>query len=92
MLLHAGGHNEHGQIDTPEGAFWYIAAGDYHTCGMRTDQTITCWGNNEHGQSDAPKAPSRISLLTAALRARCGLMMYSFAGATNLAYRWDNLR
>ncbi|MCY3953136.1 MAG: hypothetical protein OXG69_11425, partial [bacterium] len=25
-----------------------------HSCGLRTDGTIACWGGNDSGQSDAP--------------------------------------
>ena len=25
-----------------------------HTCGLRTDNTITCWGVNYYGVTDAP--------------------------------------
>ncbi|MXW60396.1 MAG: hypothetical protein F4003_01250, partial [Acidimicrobiaceae bacterium] len=31
-----------------------MSAGRSHTCGIRTDNTITCWGHNEHRQADAP--------------------------------------
>lgn len=31
-----------------------IAAGWDHSCGVRSDATVACWGDNEHGQSDAP--------------------------------------
>ncbi len=31
-----------------------VTAGDAHSCALRTDGTITCWGNNEWGQADAP--------------------------------------
>ena len=31
-----------------------IAAGWYHSCAIRADQTIACWGNNDYDQSDAP--------------------------------------
>ena len=34
-----------------EGNFWPFSG---HTCGIHTDNTITCWGNNRHGQADAP--------------------------------------
>jgi len=27
-----------------------LTAGAYHTCALRDDHTISCWGNNEHGQ------------------------------------------
>ena len=31
-----------------------INAGSYHTCAIRVDGTLVCWGNNEHGQATAP--------------------------------------
>ena len=31
-----------------------ITAGGAHSCGLRTDGTITCWGDNRHGQATAP--------------------------------------
>ena len=34
--------------------FTAIDAGGGHTCGLRADSTIACWGANWHGQSDAP--------------------------------------
>ena len=34
--------------------FENLDAGSWHTCGVRTDGTIACWGDNRHGQSDAP--------------------------------------
>ena len=26
-----------------------------HSCGVRTDSTVTCWGSNREGQADAPE-------------------------------------
>ena len=28
--------------------------GASHSCALRTDDTITCWGDKEHGETDAP--------------------------------------
>ena len=36
------------------GTFKTVTVGWAHSCGIRTDDTITCWGWNEHGQADAP--------------------------------------
>ena len=33
-----------------------VAAGDLHTCGIRTDKTLKCWGFNLYGQ--VGKAPA----------------------------------
>ena len=34
--------------------FKTVSAGNQHSCGVRVDNTITCWGTNEYGQADAP--------------------------------------
>ena len=34
--------------------FTAIDAGYGHTCGLRADHAISCWGENHFGQSDAP--------------------------------------
>ncbi|MYI57770.1 MAG: hypothetical protein F4098_03760, partial [Acidimicrobiaceae bacterium] len=43
-----------GRADAPVGAFKAVSAGGTHSCGLRTDNTITCWGGNRYGQSNAP--------------------------------------
>ena len=32
------------------GAYASVAVGDYHSCGIRTDGTLWCWGSNDDGQ------------------------------------------
>ena len=39
---------------TSTGNFKAVSAGWHHSCGLRTDATITCWGGNSDGQVDAP--------------------------------------
>ncbi|WP_420621189.1 hypothetical protein [Candidatus Poriferisodalis sp.] len=34
--------------------FTSVSAGTWHSCGVRSDATVTCWGDNKHGQADAP--------------------------------------
>ncbi len=31
-----------------------LSAGTYHTCGVKTDGTVTCWGYNNDGQCNSP--------------------------------------
>ncbi|HEY0735338.1 MAG TPA: S8 family serine peptidase [Herpetosiphonaceae bacterium] len=31
-----------------------VSAGYVHTCGVRTDQTLACWGSNTYGQATPP--------------------------------------
>ena len=33
-----------GQIDVPSGLYVAVDAGESHTCAIRTDETISCWG------------------------------------------------
>ena len=54
----------HGQFST-------ITAGWDHTCGLRTDGTITCWGNNNYGQADAPGG--QFNTVTAGGYHSCGI-------------------
>ena len=35
-------------------SFKVVTAGGGHSCGLRSDDTITCWGNNRDGRSLAP--------------------------------------
>ncbi|MCY4492347.1 MAG: S-layer homology domain-containing protein [Acidimicrobiaceae bacterium] len=35
-------------------SFSAVSAGSRHSCGLRTDNTVVCWGNNDAGQLDAP--------------------------------------
>ena len=31
-----------------------ISAGKRHSCAIKTDRTLSCWGDNDYGQADAP--------------------------------------
>ena len=31
-----------------------ISSGDSHTCGIRIDGSIECWGSDDYGQSSPP--------------------------------------
>ncbi len=48
----------HGPLGDPEAV---VNAGEYHTCGLRTDKSADCWGAevgaNDHGQADDQAGP-----------------------------------
>ncbi len=31
-----------------------VSAGAHHTCGLKTDGTLACWGRNDYGQATPP--------------------------------------
>ncbi len=48
-----------------------VSAGDLHSCGIRTDGTIVCWGDNEYGQLDAPTGT--FTNVAVGIRHSCGI-------------------
>lgn len=48
-----------------------VSAGGAHSCRLRADQTIGCWGSDEYGQSDAPAG--EFLSVSAGSRHSCGL-------------------
>ena len=48
-----------------------VSAGNAHTCALRADGTITCWGSDALGQADAPVG--RFSAVSAGGNHTCGL-------------------
>ena len=66
-----------GEADAPAGTYKAITAGTDHTCALRLDNTITCWGDNQYGEANAPdgtyKAITAGANHTCALRADDGI-------------------
>ena len=48
-----------------------VAAGLWHSCGLRADATVVCWGDNTAGQSDTPEGT--FSAIAGGLWHSCGL-------------------
>ena len=48
-----------------------ISAGFYHTCGLREDGAVECWGYNRDGESSPPGG--RFAAVSAGSRHTCGL-------------------
>jgi alpha-tubulin suppressor-like RCC1 family protein len=58
-----------GRIDE---RMWHsISVGVKHICGIKTDNTISCWGNNEEGQCNAP--PDNFLQVSVGSLHTCGL-------------------
>ncbi|HEX9103409.1 MAG TPA: hypothetical protein VF997_14455, partial [Polyangia bacterium] len=50
--------DDHG---VPLGGIGAIAAGDNHTCALRADKTVVCWGDDSAGQLGRGAAPSTVN-------------------------------
>ncbi len=48
-----------------------LAAGDYHTCGLKADGSVDCWGNNTNGQATPQSGP--FTQISAGAFHTCGL-------------------
>ena len=59
------------QPTAPDGPWTAVSAGGGHSCGIRADQTIACWGANHSGQSDAPSG--QYTAVSASYGYTCGL-------------------
>ena len=53
------------------GDFVSVSAGDSHTCGVKSDGSVVCWGSDEYGQA-TPEA-GEFSSVSAGPRYTCGV-------------------
>lgn len=40
----------------PAGTFTQVAAGNSHSCGLKSDGEVACWGSNSVGEATPPPA------------------------------------
>ena len=45
-----GSDPDYGQALPPADLFTQLSAGQYHTCGVKSDGTVACWGDHRYGQ------------------------------------------
>jgi hypothetical protein len=50
-----------------------IELGGFHTCGLKADGTLQCWGNNDYGQTAVPSPNANWVQVSAGWSYTCGL-------------------
>jgi actin-like ATPase involved in cell morphogenesis len=68
-LIACWGDNGAGQASPPPEQFLAVSAGSGHTCGIRTDNTVTCWGDGVEGLVP----PGEFASIDAGESATCGV-------------------
>lgn len=61
-----------GQSLSPDTQFTSVVAGDYHSCGLRADGRVRCWGLDNFGQSSPPSR--KFAKLAAGADSTCGIV------------------
>jgi hypothetical protein len=71
-----------GQAEPPSGTFLQVSAGGRHTCGVRTNNTVSCWGSHlsdppivvgKLGRSQSIPLSGEFSQVSAGLSHTCGI-------------------
>ena len=60
-------------VDSATSAVWFtsVSAGGHHSCGVRNDGTVACWGDDVFGQSSPP--PGEFLSVSAGREHSCGV-------------------
>ena len=72
-------------VELPPGLFTALSAGGEHTCGLRTDATLACWGHDYYGQADPPRG--RFTAVTAGAWHSCAISV----GGTVQCWGFSNI-
>ncbi|NNF09058.1 MAG: signal peptidase I [Acidimicrobiia bacterium] len=70
-----------------------VAAGDTHTCAIKTDGTVWCWGRNDKGQlgdgtTTNRTTPAQVTGITTAVAVGAGLKHTCVATSTGTVHCW----
>ena len=57
---------------SPSGGYTSLIVGDLHTCGLRTDGSVVCWGSDQYGQS-SPPSDDKFTSIVAGEHHTCGI-------------------
>ncbi len=76
------GDNSYGQTEVPDGTLRSFEGGDGHSCGLRLDDTIVCWGR-EGGVGPSMPPDLRFASVSAGSRHTCGV-------SSGRAYCWGS--
>ena len=60
-----------GQATPPAGTFASVSAGGGHTCALKTDGTIACWGSDRYMEATSP--PGTFISVSAGYDQTCGV-------------------
>ncbi len=56
----------------PSSSYISLIVGELHTCGLRTDGSVVCWGSDQYGQSSPPSDDKFTSIVAGAYHT-CGI-------------------
>ena len=66
-----------GQLDAATGRFSAVSAGGAHSCAIRTNGEIACWGDNAAGQTLAPTTSNHpFSIVSAGRSYTCAISVF----------------
>jgi hypothetical protein len=57
----------------PAAGYVQVATGVTHTCGLKSDGTVACWGTDSHGQTVVPAGLEDVTQVTAGAFHTCAL-------------------
>ena len=67
------GSNSHFQRSPPDGEFHAVTGGWFHSCGLRPEGQVVCWGDNTYGQTDVPPDLGSVRAITSGNDHNCAI-------------------